>query len=132
MIHTVGPVWHGGAADEERLLASCYRNSLLLAADHGLQSIAFPAISTGVYAFPPDRAARIAVGTVVSEISADPRGIARVVFCCFGETSAQHHLMPSPEIGHRLSRSAAFAPPVRERLARNAPNSVDRRGRYRT
>jgi O-acetyl-ADP-ribose deacetylase (regulator of RNase III) len=99
VIHTVGPIWDGGAADEERLLAACYRNSLLLAADHKLQSVAFPAISTGVYAFPPDRAARIAAGTVVSEISAAPRGIARVIFCCFGETSAQHHLDAFTEMG---------------------------------
>jgi O-acetyl-ADP-ribose deacetylase (regulator of RNase III) len=86
VIHTVGPVWHGGAKNEDELLASCYRNSLSLAAANGLASIAFPAISTGVYAFPADRAARIAVGAVVSEISAAPRGISRVIFCdAFGE-----------------------------------------------
>jgi len=99
VIHTVGPVWHGGAEDEERLLALCYRNSLLLAAKHALASIAFPATSTGVYAFPPDRAARIATGTVVSEMSADPRGIARVVFCCFSQGSAQLHADAFAEIG---------------------------------
>ncbi|NWG25554.1 MAG: O-acetyl-ADP-ribose deacetylase [Pseudorhodoplanes sp.] len=99
VIHTVGPIWNGGVADEERLLAACYRNSLLLAAENTLQSIAFPAISTGVYAFPPDRAARVAVGTVVSEMSAAPRSIARVVFCCFGEASAQHHLDAFAEMG---------------------------------
>ncbi|WCR12489.1 O-acetyl-ADP-ribose deacetylase [Paracoccus stylophorae] len=64
VIHTVGPVWRGGDADEDALLASAYRNSLQLARDHGLTSIAFPAISTGVYGFPPDRAARIAVTTI--------------------------------------------------------------------
>ncbi len=64
VIHTVGPVWRGGDADEDALLASAYRNSLQLARDHGLTSIAFPAISTGVYGFPPDRAARIAITTV--------------------------------------------------------------------
>jgi O-acetyl-ADP-ribose deacetylase len=99
VIHTVGPVWHGGGQDEERLLASCYRNSLLLAAKHKLTSIAFPAISTGVYAFPPDRAARIAAGTVVSEMSADPRGIEHVVFCCFSKGSAQLHADAFAEIG---------------------------------
>jgi O-acetyl-ADP-ribose deacetylase (regulator of RNase III) len=99
VIHTVGPVWNGGNEDEERLLASCYRNSLLLAAQHRLTSIAFPAISTGVYAFPPDRAARIAAGTVVSEMSADPRGIARVLFCCFSKGSAQLHADAFAEIG---------------------------------
>src|SRR5499427_10006681 len=64
VIHAVGPVWSGGGKDEEKLLASCYRTSLALAAEHGLGSIAFPAISTGIYRFPADRAARIAVGTV--------------------------------------------------------------------
>jgi O-acetyl-ADP-ribose deacetylase (regulator of RNase III) len=91
VIHAVGPVWGGGDKDEDDLLASCYRSALALAAEHGLASIAFPAISTGVYGFPADRAARIAVGTVVSEIAAAPRGIERVVFCCFSEGSAAHH-----------------------------------------
>lgn len=99
VIHTVGPVWHGGSQDEDTLLAHCYRNSLSLAAAHKLTGIAFPAISTGVYAFPPDRAARIAVGVVVSEISAAPRGLTHVIFCCFGETSAQHHLDAFAELG---------------------------------
>ncbi len=64
VIHTVGPVWRGGDAGEDEALASAYRSSLALAADHGVASVAFPAISTGVYGFPPDRAARIAVETV--------------------------------------------------------------------
>jgi O-acetyl-ADP-ribose deacetylase (regulator of RNase III) len=91
VIHAVGPVWHGGKSSEEELLASCYRTALDLAAEHRLASIAFPAISTGVYRFPPDRAARIAVGTVVSELAAKPRGLARAVFCCFSPESADHH-----------------------------------------
>lgn len=99
VIHAVGPVWHGGNHGEDDLLASCYRTALSLAAEHGLRSIAFPAISTGVYGFPPDRAARIAVGTVVSELSADPRGIARVVFCCFSPESAEHHKNALVELG---------------------------------
>jgi O-acetyl-ADP-ribose deacetylase (regulator of RNase III) len=99
VIHAVGPVWHGGGAGEDDLLASCYRGALTLAARHRLQSLAFPAISTGVYGFPADRAARIAVGTVVSEISADPRGIACVVFCCFAEESAEHHMNAFAELG---------------------------------
>jgi O-acetyl-ADP-ribose deacetylase len=99
VIHAVGPVWRGGAADEERLLASCYRTALALAAEHRLDSIAFPAISTGIYAFPPDLAGRIAVGTVVSEIAATPRGIRRVVFCCFSAASAQHHMDAFAELG---------------------------------
>src|SRR5688572_19335110 len=91
VIHAVGPVWHGGARDEETQLASCYAIALSLAAERSLASIAFPAISTGVYRFPADRAARIAVGTVAAEIAADARGIRQVVFCCFSPESAQHH-----------------------------------------
>ena len=91
VIHAVGPVWSGGSKGEDDLLASCYRTALGLAAEHRLASIAYPAISTGIYRFPPDRAARIAVGTVASEIAIAPRGMARVVFCCFSEESAIHH-----------------------------------------
>jgi O-acetyl-ADP-ribose deacetylase (regulator of RNase III) len=99
VIHAVGPVWHGGGHDEEALLAGCYRTALDLAATHKLFSIAYPAISTGVYRFPPDLAARIAVGTVASEIAAQPRGMARVVFCCFSAESAEHHKDAFGELG---------------------------------
>jgi O-acetyl-ADP-ribose deacetylase (regulator of RNase III) len=99
VIHAVGPVWRGGGADEDALLASCYRTALALAAECGLASIAFPAISTGIYAFPPDRAARIAVGTVVGEITASPRALERVVFCCFAPDSAQHHVAAFNALG---------------------------------
>jgi O-acetyl-ADP-ribose deacetylase (regulator of RNase III) len=99
VIHAVGPVWRGGLHGEEDLLASCYRAALDLAAAHRLFSIGFPAISTGVYRFPPQRAARIAVGTVAAEIAAAPRGIARVVFCCFSRASADHHIAAFAEIG---------------------------------
>lgn len=99
VIHAVGPVWSGGQASEEELLASCYRRSLALAAEHGLRSIAFPAISTGAYRFPADLAARIAVGTVVSEVAASPHAITRAVFCCFSEESARHHITPFAELG---------------------------------
>jgi O-acetyl-ADP-ribose deacetylase (regulator of RNase III) len=92
VIHAVGPVWNGGGSDEEALLASCYRTALNLAAGHGLTSIAFPAISTGIYAFPADRAARIAVGTVVAQLSAAPRSLTRVVFCCFAQDAARLHM----------------------------------------
>ncbi|MGB6541302.1 MAG: O-acetyl-ADP-ribose deacetylase, partial [Xanthobacteraceae bacterium] len=91
VIHAVGPVWSGGAEREEDLLASCYRTALQLGAAHGLASIAFPAISTGVYRFPVDRAARIAVGTVAAEVAASARGIERVVFCCFAPDAADHY-----------------------------------------
>ena len=99
VVHTVGPVWNGGSNGEADLLASCYRTALSLAPEHSLQSIAFPAISTGVYRFPPDLAARIAVGTVVSEMVADARGIDRVVFCCFSKESAEHHMNAFMEMG---------------------------------
>ena len=89
VIHAVGPVWSGGRESEDDLLASCYRSALGLAGAHGLGSLAFPAISTGDYRFPPDRAARIAVGTVSSELAAAPRGIVRVVFCCFSPEAAR-------------------------------------------
>ena len=71
VIHTVGPVWRGGGNDEDRLLASCYRESLALAAEHGLRTLAFPAISCGVYRFPPERAATIAVREVRAHLAAD-------------------------------------------------------------
>ena len=90
VIHTVGPVWHGGGAREDVLLASCYRASLELAAKHSLARIAFPAISTGIYGFPPDRAAPIAVRTVAEALARLP-GIAEVIFCCFGAASAERH-----------------------------------------
>ncbi len=99
VIHAVGPVWSGGRRGEPDLLAGCYRTALELAAGHRLASIAFPAISTGVYRFPPDLAARIAVGTVVSEVSAAPRGLVRAVFCCFSPDSAQHHMNAFAELG---------------------------------
>jgi O-acetyl-ADP-ribose deacetylase (regulator of RNase III) len=91
VIHAVGPVWRGGTRDEDALLASCYQVSLALAAEQGLCSIAFPAISTGVYSFPPDRAARIAVEAVASQITVAPRGLERVLFCCFAQAAADHH-----------------------------------------
>ena len=99
VIHAVGPVWRGGHAGEEELLASCYRASLDLAAAHGLASLAFPAISTGVYAFPADRAARIAVGVVAAEIAAAERGITHVVFCCFAQGAADYHLTAFTDLG---------------------------------
>ena len=83
VIHTVGPIWQGGVANEDALLASCYRRSLEVAAENGLRTLAFPAISTGVYRFPVLRAAEIAVGTVAAFL-ADSQEIDRLVFCCFG------------------------------------------------
>jgi O-acetyl-ADP-ribose deacetylase (regulator of RNase III) len=83
VIHTVGPIWHGGNRGEDALLASCYRNSLVLAAQHNLHTIAFPAISTGAYGFPPERAARIAVTEVKNFLKQDAP-IEEVIFVCFG------------------------------------------------
>jgi O-acetyl-ADP-ribose deacetylase (regulator of RNase III) len=91
VIHAVGPIWRGGGEKEEQLLTSCYRTALTLASEHGLRSIAFPAISTGIYGFPSDRAARIAVCTVAEELAAEPRRIEHVIFCCFSEASARQH-----------------------------------------
>jgi len=90
VIHTVGPVWQGGGQGEDEKLASCYRNSLDLAAAHGIQSVAFPAIGTGVYRFPADRAAGIAVATVreVLAVAALPE---RVIFVCFDEANAARY-----------------------------------------
>jgi O-acetyl-ADP-ribose deacetylase (regulator of RNase III) len=99
VIHTVGPVWGGGDKNEDALLAGCYRTALDLAAAHALASVAFPSISTGVYRFPPDLAARIAVGTIASEVAARPRGIMRVTFCCFAAESAEHHKNAFAELG---------------------------------
>ncbi|WP_417518364.1 O-acetyl-ADP-ribose deacetylase [Marinobacter sp.] len=82
VIHTVGPVWQGGNSKEAELLASCYRKSLELAVNAGLRSVAFPCISTGVYGFPAEPAANIAVKTVREVLHANP-GLEEVVFCCF-------------------------------------------------
>jgi O-acetyl-ADP-ribose deacetylase (regulator of RNase III) len=89
VIHTVGPVWRGGSEGEDELLASCYRRSLEVAAEHGLRSVAFPAISTGVYGFPPERAAPIAVRVVAGVVTAGR--FERVLFCCFSRPSAELH-----------------------------------------
>ena len=83
VIHTVGPIWQGGGAGEDVLLGSCYHQSLDIAYETGVRTLAFPAISTGAYRFPVSRAARIAVGTV-ARFLADTQAIDHVLFCCFG------------------------------------------------
>ncbi len=91
VIHTVGPVWRGGGGGgEDDLLASCYRRSLEIAAANGLKTIAFPAISTGIYGFPADRAAGIAVNTARAFL-ANGDLPERVIFCCFGKASVDAH-----------------------------------------
>jgi len=84
VIHTVGPVWRGGAEREAALLASCYRRSLEIASNEALTSIAFPCISTGIYGYPVEAATRIAIATVRVHV-AGPTSVVEVVFCCFSE-----------------------------------------------
>jgi len=83
IIHTVGPVWRGGDSGEPELLASCYRRSMALAAAHGVRSIAFPGISTGIYGYPVEPAARLAVSTVREALADAASPVEEVVFCCF-------------------------------------------------
>jgi len=98
VIHTVGPVWGGGERGEDKLLVSCYSNSLALAHKHSLASIAFPAISTGAYRFPPQRAAMIALKAVFDGLATGP-SIERVLFCCFGAESLKHHQKADAALG---------------------------------
>jgi len=90
VIHTVGPVWHGGAHGEDELLAGCYRNSLALAEQHGLATIAFPSISTGVYRFPMDRAVRIALREILAFLK-NSRHVQKATLVCFGADAFQTH-----------------------------------------
>jgi O-acetyl-ADP-ribose deacetylase len=100
VIHTVGPVWHGGTHGESKLLSSCYSRCLAIACDHGMRSIAFPCISTGVYGYPFALAARIAVATTRSVLEG-PMPLEEVIFCCFSRPdfdvySALLSAMPVP------------------------------------
>jgi O-acetyl-ADP-ribose deacetylase (regulator of RNase III) len=88
VIHTVGPVWNGGGNNEEELLANCYRNSLALAVQHGIRTIAFPAISTGIYRFPLERATEIALRETLAFLANDST-LERVIFVCFDERTLQ-------------------------------------------
>jgi O-acetyl-ADP-ribose deacetylase (regulator of RNase III) len=99
VIHTVGPVWQGGDRSEDALLASCYAAALKLAAAHGIGTIAFPAISTGVYGFPPDRAAAVAVTTVAGAMKTGLGATMNVIFCCFDERAARFHAAALTNLG---------------------------------
>jgi len=99
VIHAVGPVWHGGSQREDEALASCYRRACELCRTHSLASIAFPAISTGVYRFPADRAARIAVTTTVEALTTAP-SLSLLIFCCFLDESARLHTQSLAAFGN--------------------------------
>lgn len=99
VIHTVGPVWRGGQFREPELLAAAYRSSLLVALENGLRTVAFPAISTGVYGYPAGPAAEIAVSTVAEMMAADPAAFSEIMFCCFSEASAAHHRAAIASLG---------------------------------
>jgi O-acetyl-ADP-ribose deacetylase len=100
VIHAVGPVWHGGDRAEDLALASCYRRAIELCEVHGLVSVAFPAISTGVYRFPAARAARIAVAATIEALALAP-AVTRIIFCCFSDDSAALHAQAMAEFDRR-------------------------------
>jgi len=91
VIHTVGPIWHGGNYNEGELLANCYKNSLNLAVENGIKTIAFPSISTGAYRFPVERASKIAFNTVI-EFLHKHNEIEKVIFCCFDDKTYSIYL----------------------------------------
>lgn len=96
VIHTVGPVWRGGGHGEPRLLANCYANALSLAAEHGAESVAFPAISTGVYGYPKEEAATIAL----SVLREQQDRFDELIACCFSDTDAETYLRLCSDCGH--------------------------------
>jgi len=100
VIHTVGPVWNGGQHQESELLQACYQHSLQLADKNQLKTIAFPAISTGIYGFPSEKAAYIAVQTVLNYLGKYHGSIKKVIFCCFSTYAAQLHQQHLETMGH--------------------------------
>jgi O-acetyl-ADP-ribose deacetylase (regulator of RNase III) len=102
VIHTVGPVWRVGAAGEADLLGACYRNSLALAKERGLRSIAFPAISTGIYGYPIDQATRIALSEISRFVQAEPDALDEVIFVCFGQPAYDTYVRTAGELGIAL------------------------------
>lgn len=97
VIHTVGPIWQGGGQGEDALLASCYRRSIEVALENGVKTLAFPAISTGVYRYPGDQAAAVAVRTVAETLRSAP-GLTAVTLCCFDEITADRHREAMAEV----------------------------------
>jgi len=99
IIHTVGPVWHGGNDGEPALLASCYRRSMDIAAANGITTLAFPSVSTGIYGYPIELAAQVAIATVRSRVQALP-ALREIVFCCFsaGDLAVYENLLDRPEL----------------------------------
>jgi len=129
VIHTVGPVWRGGSEGEDGLLAACYRSCLILAGERDLASIAFPAISTGAYGFPPARAARIAVGTVLEILPDIPR-MERVIFVCHGrESGAIYRRVLSELLPGEFPRPGELDP-ARERRDRVEAHLMTIEGAY--
>jgi O-acetyl-ADP-ribose deacetylase (regulator of RNase III) len=98
VIHTVGPVWHGGTRGEPELLANCHRNSLALAAKHGIKTIAFPSISTGVYGYPIEQACRIAISETTAFL-AESAAPEKVTFCCFSQKDKDIYETAAREVG---------------------------------
>lgn len=119
VIHAVGPIWYGGDRGEDELLASCYRRAIELCRDNNLESVAFSAISTGVFRFPAERAAKIAVTTTVRALPLAP-SLTRIMFCCFSSDSGQLH-------GKALEAFAALVPTDRPPL--HSPANSGERGR---
>ena len=98
VIHTVGPIWQGGKQNEDELLASCYRRCLELAQEHSIRTIAFPAISTGIYGFPMERAARIAIAQIKAFLEKNT-SIEQVILVCFGQKAYEYYLSAMQESG---------------------------------
>lgn len=109
VIHAVGPVWQGGGAGEADLLAGCYRNALELAARQGLATVAFPAISTGIYGYPPEAAAPVAVRAAAEVLAREP-GLREVTFCCFGAASARLHRRAVEELAGAAGNGSSARP----------------------
>ena len=102
VIHTVGPIWHGGRSGEEELLRKCYQNSLDLAEENGLKSIAFPSISTGAYNFPIEKASRVAVDAVRAFLR-ETSGVERIVFVCYSRDDFEVYLNQLGAVSQEIS-----------------------------